>query len=107
MQKSKISLTRGFGLLENFLARKRADMANKLIHKNHQKNRVLDIGCGTFPYFLASSHAKEKYGMDPSVDLSSFKNNAVNNIFLTKTTVGKQRLPFEDNFFDVITMLAV
>jgi SAM-dependent methyltransferase len=107
MQQTKISLTRGFGLLENFLAKKRADMANKLIYKSHTKNRVLDIGCGTFPYFLISSTAKEKYGMDPSVDLTLLKKNAKNNIFLTKTTVGKQRLPFKDNFFDVITMLAV
>ena len=107
MQKSKINLTRGFGLLENFLAKKRADTANKLIPKSHKKNRVLDIGCGTFPYFLVSSDAKEKYGMDPSVDLSLFENNAKKNIFLTKGTVGKQRFPFKDNFFDVVTMLAV
>src|ERR1035437_9369712 len=106
MQKSKISLTRGFGVFENFLARKRAGMANKLIHKNHKKNRMLDIGCGTFPYFLLSSDAKEKYGMDPSVDLTLLKNDD-KNVFLKKMTVGKNKFPFEDNFFDVITMLAV
>jgi SAM-dependent methyltransferase len=106
MQQSKISLTRGFGLLENFLAKKRTNIANKLVHKNHKKNRVLDIGCGTFPYFLVSSNAKEKYGMDPSVNLSLLKNNN-KNIFLKKIKVGKQRFPFKDNFFDVITMLAV
>ena len=106
MQQSNISLTRGFGLLENFLAKKRAEMANKLIHKDHKKNRVLDIGCGTFPYFLLSSDAKERYGMDPSVDLALLKKNN-KNIFLKKMAVGKNRLPFEDNFFDVITMLAV
>jgi SAM-dependent methyltransferase len=106
MQQSKINLTRGFGLLENFLARKRAKMANELIHREHKKNRLLDIGCGTFPYFLVSSDAGERYGIDPSVNLALFKKNE-KNVFLKKIKVGKQRLPFKDNFFDVITMLAV
>lgn len=107
MKQSKISLTRGFGLLENFLAKKRAALANELVHKNHKKNRVLDIGCGTFPYFLVSSNAKEKYGMDPSVNLALFNKNEKRNIFLKKIKVGKQKFPFKNNFFDVITMLAV
>ena len=107
MQQSKISLTRGFGLLENFLAKKRAEMANKLIHKDHKKTRVLDIGCGTFPYFLVSLDAKEKYGMDPSVNVALLKKNDQKNVFLKKIAVGKQKFPFKDNFFDVITMLAV
>ena len=106
MQQSKINLTRGFGLLENFLAKKRAEMANKLLRKDHKKTRVLDIGCGTFPYFLLVSNARKKYGIDPSVNLSLLKNNN-KNIFLKKIKVGEQRLPFKDNFFDVITMLAV
>jgi len=105
MQYSTISLTRGFGLLENFLAKKRTNIANKLVHKNHKKNRVLDIGCGTFPYFLLSSNANERYGIDPSVNLALIKKTE--KIFLKKMKVGKQMLPFKDNFFDVITMLAV
>jgi SAM-dependent methyltransferase len=105
MQQSKISLTRGFGLLENFLAKKRTSIANKLVSKDHKKNRVLDIGCGTFPYFLLSSDAKERHGIDPSVNLDLIKNNE--KIFLKKIKVGKKALPFKDNFFDVITMLAV
>jgi SAM-dependent methyltransferase len=107
MQQSKISLTRGYGLFENFLAQQRAKKANKLIDKVHKRNRILDIGCGTFPFFLISSNAGEKYGMDPSVNLALFKKNEKKNIFLKKIKVGKQRLPFKDNFFDVITMLAV
>ena len=67
---------------------------------------MLDIGCGTFPYFLLVSNARKKYGIDPSVNLSLLKNNN-KNIFLKKIKVGEQRLPFKDNFFDVITMLAV
>ena len=107
MYQSKFSLTRGFGLLENFLAKRRANQANKLIGRDHNKIRVLDIGCGTFPYFLVSSNAKEKYGIDPSVNSSLLKKNEKKNLFLNKIKVGKQRFPFKDNFFDVITMLAV
>jgi len=107
MEQTAISLTRGFGLLENYLAKKRASMANKLIghHSNH--NVVLDIGCGTFPYFLVSSNAKEKYGLDPSVDTSILNKKGIKNIILKKIKVGKQKFPFKNNFFDVITMLAV
>jgi len=106
MKQSKINSTRGFGLLENFLAKKRAAMANLLMQKEHKEGRVLDIGCGTFPYFLVSSDAKEKYGMDPAVDLRLFENKK-RNIILKKIKVGEQKLPFVDNFFDAITMLAV
>jgi ubiquinone/menaquinone biosynthesis C-methylase UbiE len=106
MKQSKINSTRGFGLLENFLAKKRAGMANLLMRKEHKEGRVLDIGCGTFPYFLVSSDAREKYGMDPAVDLKSFKNKK-RNLILRKIKVGEQKLPFKDNFFDAITMLAV
>ena len=106
MKQAKINLTRGFGLLENFLAKKRAVTANLLMQEEHKEGRVLDIGCGTFPYFLITSRAKEKYGMDPVVNATSLKDNK-QNIVLKKIKAGKQRLPFADNFFDAVTMLAV
>lgn len=96
--------TRGSGLLEKFLAKKRAEMANSLIPKGSKKERILDAGCGSYPYFLLSTQFKEKYGIDPSVNLSSIKDN---NIFLRKTRIDDKSFPYDDNFFDAVTMLAV
>ena len=97
-----ISYTRGSGILEGFLAKKRAEKANAFIPKIYRKGRILDIGCGSYPYFLITTEFKEKYGIDPS--LITLK---VENINLQKLDITKNDLPFEDNFFDVITMLAV
>jgi ubiquinone/menaquinone biosynthesis C-methylase UbiE len=94
--------TRGKGLLEEFLAEKRAEKANNCILKSSRAGRILDIGCGSYPYFLSTTNFKEKYGIDPSLKVSSDQN-----IKLLKKDVTKQKLPFKDNFFDVVTMLAV
>lgn len=100
----KDSVTRGTGLLENFLAKQRANKASKLFSKKTKKDRILDIGCGFYPYFLINSKFKEKYGVDPSVNLSSIKDT---NIKLLKLDVTKKKLPFNSNYFDIVTMLAV
>jgi ubiquinone/menaquinone biosynthesis C-methylase UbiE len=97
-------LTRGGGLLEGFLAKKRAKKANSLIPEKLRTGRILDIGCGSYPYFLISTDFKEKYGIDPSVDLSKVNNI---NIKLLKLNVTKKSLPYDNNYFDVVTMLAV
>jgi ubiquinone/menaquinone biosynthesis C-methylase UbiE len=102
--KKTINLTRGTGLLEEFLARQRARKANSFISKEQRKGRVLDIGCGSYPFFLVSTKFKEKYGMDPSVSVNLVKNQK---IYLSKTGVSKKKLVFKDNYFDVVTMLAV
>lgn len=95
------NVTRGSGLLEGLLAKKRTAKANSLLEKS-KKGRILDIGCGSYPYFLLNTDFKEKYGIDPSLNLPSIKN-----INLKRMDVTKQKLPFKDNFFEVITMLAV
>ena len=56
--------TRGRGLLEPFLARQRAHMANRLIPAALRRGRILDIGCGTFPYFLAHTAFADKFAID-------------------------------------------
>lgn len=99
-----LNVTRGEGLLEVFLAKKRAEKANSLIPKEFRKGRILDIGCGTYPYFLISTDFKEKYGVDPSVNLSSIKDT---NIKLLKLNMAKKKFPFNSNYFDIVTMLAV
>jgi ubiquinone/menaquinone biosynthesis C-methylase UbiE len=96
------NFTRGSGLLEKFLAKQRAKLANQFISKSNREGTILDIGCGSYPYFLIHTNFKEKYGIDPSLNILSIKN-----INLKKLDITKQKLPFEDNLFDVITMLAV
>ena len=99
-----MKVTRGSGLLEVFLAKKRARLANGLITKNHRKGRILDVGCGSYPYFLTTTKFKEKYGIDPSLDLSLVKDAG---IILKKIKINKNTLPFKNNYFDVVSMLAV
>ena len=93
--------TRGTGILEGFLAQKRTAKANSLL-KQVRKGRILDIGCGSYPYFLLNNNFTEKYGVDPSL-----KNTKLKNIKLKNLDVTKNKLPFKDNFFDAVTMLAV
>jgi len=102
--KKTINLTRGEGLLEEFLAKQRASKANSFISNIQRKGKLLDIGCGSYPYFLISTKFKEKYGIDPSVNISLVKEK---NIYLSKANISKKKLPFENNYFDVVTMLAV
>ena len=97
------NLTRGYGLLENFLAKKRAEITNKLIPFNLREGKILDIGCGTIPFFLINTKFKEKHGMDPSLKVFDLKEN----IMLKKHDVEQDIFPYEDNFFDVVTMLVV
>lgn len=104
-----MKVTRGTGLLENFLAKKRAGMANKLISDDLRGGRILDIGCGSYPYFLNSIKFKEKYGLDkgrtglPRPDVTSGLAMTLSAFDVEK----EKRLPFGDEYFDVVTMLAV
>jgi len=99
-----MKVTRGSGLLEQFLAKKRAKLANKFIASEKRSGRILDVGCGSYPYFLETTTFKEKYGIDQTVDLMAIKNS---NITLKKFKIDKKTLPFQNDYFDVITMLAV
>jgi hypothetical protein len=60
----KDSVTRGKGFLEPFLARQRAQTANQLIPPQLRQGRILDIGCGTYPYFLAHTEFEKKFAID-------------------------------------------
>lgn len=95
-------VTRGSGILEHFLSKKRAQKANYLISKKYRTGRVLDVGCGSYPYFLTKTEFKYKYGIDPS--LSSVD---IDGIKLIKSNTSQKSIPFGNEFFDVVTMLAV
>jgi SAM-dependent methyltransferase len=98
-----MGVTRGYGLLEPFLAHLRARQANKLIKSSLRQGRILDIGCGSDPYFLAHTSFKEKFAVeqfpiaDPDHDIAWF----------TLDLNDDPNLPFDDGFFSVVSMLAV
>lgn len=98
-----MGVTRGSGLLEGLLARLRAKQANRLIPATLRMGRILDIGCGSNPYFLAHTSFKEKFAIDQLPASSGLAEIAWHSLDLNVDP----HLPFEDSFFSVITMLAV
>jgi len=101
MKEKRYSVTRGNGILEGYLSRQRAQKADGLILSDMRKGRILDIGCGKEPYFLQNVEFHEKYGVDPQVKRSS----RCKGIHIVKSN--RLFLPFPDDFFDVVVMLAV
>jgi SAM-dependent methyltransferase len=95
--------TRGRGLFEPLLARLRARQADRLIPDRLRSGRILDIGCGTYPYFLSHTFFTDKFAIDrlsppgnsPDIQWHSLDLNSA------------PQLPFVDNFFSAITLLAV
>lgn len=100
----KRGYTRGSGIFEDFLAKKRANMANSLINEDQRRGRLLDIGCGAFPYFLTTTKFQEKYGVD---NISQIQYKKYKKISFARINIEQQLLPFAANYFDVVTMLAV
>ncbi len=96
--------TRGRGLLEDYLARKRAAMADALIPHGARAGRVLDIGCGTTPVFLSRTEFHEKFGIEQHVNIDMHDSSLQ---IKEHDLHGGDPLPFEDRFFDAVTMLAV
>ncbi|MEK9174468.1 MAG: class I SAM-dependent methyltransferase [Patescibacteria group bacterium] len=102
------SSTRGFGLFEKFLSYQRIEMANSLIPEKSRAGRVLDIGCGFYPLFLVNTFFKEKYGVDKMFHHQGIEHNSVLNITSIKKDIESDPiLPFQDNFFSVVTALAM
>ncbi|MGH9870259.1 MAG: class I SAM-dependent methyltransferase [Candidatus Polarisedimenticolia bacterium] len=95
-------VTRGTGLLEAFLARARARVANRLIPSSLRDGRILDVGCGSTPYFLAHTSFKEKFAIDqqPGSDEGDIRWHALD-------LNNAPQVPFEDGYFSAVTMLAV
>jgi SAM-dependent methyltransferase len=63
----------------------------------------LDVGCGSCPYFLENIDFKEKTGLDPVVDTTV----KYNNLRLFKQAFVCQKLPFNDKYFNAVSLLAV
>lgn len=103
MSSHTTTVTRGHGLLESFLSRMRAQKANALIPHELRQGAVLDIGCGSFPYFLSNTQFQQKFAIDqlpPSVPDEHITWHVRN---LNETP----SLPFADGQLSVVTLLAV
>ncbi len=91
--------------MENFLSKRRAKIADKLIPDALRKGRILDMGCGSYPVFLVNIEFKEKYGIDRIINYDFSANRK---IFLKQFDLEENNdFPFEDNFFSVVVALAV
>ncbi len=99
-------MTRGKGLLEPMLADLRAQRANKLIPTEQRNGRILDIGCGSFPYFLAHTAFAEKFAID-QIPLPQHTASELKIESFTLDLEIEPRLPFENNYFESVTLLAV
>jgi len=95
--------TRGAGLLEGFLARQRARQANRLIPSRLRGGRILDVGCGSFPYFLSHTSFREKLAIERRRPPDAPEGIEWHELDLNRDA----ELPFEDGHVDVVTMLAV
>lgn len=100
--------TRGHGTLEAFLARRRAEKANQLIPAGLRDGRILDVGCGTYPFFLVNTRFEEKWGVDQLVAAEERLRVGDGEVHLLPFNAElNPRLPFAEDFFAVVTMLAV
>jgi len=97
--------TRGNGLLEGFLAKKRAEIVDQLIPLESRNGRLLDVGCGTYPYFLENTHFREKFGVDKGIDAKFARPDSLS--LINFNLEHDDRLPFNDGYFEAVTMLAV
>ena len=98
--------TRGKGLLEPLLARLRTQRANQLIPKELRDGRILDIGCGSYPYFLAHTAFKAKFAVDQlPMPQETAQQHQIE--FFELNLNSEPKLPFDAEYFDVVTLLAV
>jgi SAM-dependent methyltransferase len=105
-RKQQLEPTRGWGLLESFLARQRSRMANCLIGPHNRKGTLLDVGCGPLPTFLLGAEFSFKIGIDKVGQFGGLeKHNCI--AFIRWDIECNCFLPLASQSCDTITMLAV
>ncbi len=101
-------IMKGYGPLDLFLAKQRYKIAGRKIKSAPQNGRILDIGCGSYSLFLTEVDFKEKYGLDKNIEDDVKNRMAEQQIKLINHYIeSEEELPFENDYFDAITMLAV
>lgn len=98
--------TRGFGLLEGFLANQRSQVANSLIDPNSSDGLIVDFGCGLEPFFLEQSTFVKKIGLDKAVRRSNY-NFSEQLLLICWDLACSQYVPIKTNSANIVTMLAV
>lgn len=89
-------------MLERFLTKQRVQTAIKLIPHTHGSGKVLDIGCGTYPYFLLNTGFSEKHGID-KCDSPITTQFDKQKIYISKQNLENDVImPYDNNYFDVV-----
>jgi SAM-dependent methyltransferase len=103
-----MNVTRGKGLLEGFLSKQRWKIANRMIPKEYRYGRILDIGCGAYPFFLLNTDFAIKYGLEKTFREENEDLYQRNNLTIIHWDLEENHnLPLGNKYFDVVTMLAV
>lgn len=103
----KKTVTRGTGLLEGFLARQRARVADRLIPPKLRSGTIVDIGCGNHPFFLLKTRFARKFGPDRVQRDSGCRKLSNEVSLITYDVETDSRQPFAEESIQVVTMLAV
>lgn len=107
-KKVKAGTVRDAGYLDGILSKLRCRQANRHIPSEYRNGRILDIGCGTHPQFLLKTEFAKKYGIDQVITDQSHLPWQECGIQFSHYDLEKDRsMPFTDQYFDVVTMLAV
>jgi len=82
-------------------------MADYLIPDTLRTGRIVDVGCGSYPFFLLNTVFQEKYGID-KVGKDITDDSDGKKIHISKFNFENEgTLPYQDNFADIVTLLAV
>ena len=101
------NVTRGSGLLEGYLSKLRMKMANRLIPESLRTGRIVDVGCGSYPFFLQNTVFQEKYGIDKVTKDITDDRDGIKIHISQHNFENEGTLPYPDNFADIVTLLAV
>ena len=98
---------RGDGFLDNLIAKLRHRLATLKLRHLQNRNRCLDIGCGNYPAFLLQSDFREKYGIEKNLSPAAQEIAKEAHLILQEMDIENAPLPYEKDFFDAVTALAV